>query len=81
MAAPTPDPESNSKRPRRLPSTPCSRFRFVDVTSPGAEGTINLFFDGDCIAWVNNKIIAAMIREYLSENIQGQATEGAQKHL
>jgi addiction module HigA family antidote len=24
MAAPTPDPESNSKRPRRLPSTDCS---------------------------------------------------------
>jgi hypothetical protein len=24
MAAPTPDPESNSKRPRRLPSTVCS---------------------------------------------------------
>lgn len=24
MAAPTPDPESKSKRPRRLSSTPCS---------------------------------------------------------
>lgn len=41
------------------------RFRFVDVTSPGAEGTINLFFDGDCVAWVNNPMLAARIREHL----------------
>jgi hypothetical protein len=26
MAAPTPKPQSKSKRPRRLPSTPCSAF-------------------------------------------------------
>ena len=51
-----------------------ARFHFVEVVSPGAEGTINLFFDGVCLAWVDNKMIAARIKEHLRENDQRQAT-------
>jgi hypothetical protein len=36
MAAPTPESQSKSKRPRRLPSTPCSRDLPFDAPTPHA---------------------------------------------
>lgn len=58
-----------------LGAMPCSRFSFVDVTTEGSEGTLNLFFDDYPVAWVNNLHVAQQIREFLSENAGGSATE------
>jgi len=49
-----------------LPSlTPKSRFSYVNVTSPGAEGTINLMWGDYPIQWINSPEIAAGIKEFL----------------
>lgn len=42
-------------------------FSYVNVTSPGAEGWLNLFWDDYPIGWVNNVHIAAQIRACIPE--------------
>ena len=42
-----------------------SRFWYVDVTSPGAEGTINLMWKEYPIQWISNTHVAAEIRRHL----------------
>lgn len=48
-------------------------FRYVDVKSPGAKGTINLMWGDYPIQWINNLEIAAEIKAHLnSDNVQGE---------
>lgn len=42
-----------------------SRFWYVKVTSPGAEGTINLMFNEHPIQWINDPTLAKQMAEYL----------------
>lgn len=69
-----PDCGAQLDSPSPSDATDCSRqpFRYVDVTSPGAEETLNLFFEGDCVAWVDNKLLAERIRNHLRESDQVQ---------
>lgn len=39
------------------------KFSFVDVTSPGSAGTINLLYDEYPLVWINNVTIAQQIKE------------------
>jgi len=45
---------------------PPSRFTYVDVTTQGCEGTLNLFFDDFCVAYISNIYVAQQLREELT---------------
>lgn len=50
-----------------------SRFSYVNVTSPGADGTINLMWGDYPIQWINSPEIAAEIKEFLDGENQTEA--------
>lgn len=42
-------------------------FTYVDIVTDGCEGWINLFFNGHCIAMVNNKELASQIKQHIDD--------------
>jgi len=44
-----------------------AHFTYIKVTAKGCEGTINLFFGEECIAFVQNRYVAAQIMKQCKE--------------
>lgn len=42
-------------------------FHYVDVKSPGAEGTINLFFGPYVIQWVSDPAVASEMKDWIDK--------------
>ena len=42
-------------------------FNYVDITTKGCEGWLNLFIDDECVALVKNEYIANKIRKIVKK--------------
>jgi len=63
MAAPTPDPEFKSKRPRRLPSTPCSASSDLRTRAGRRKEILDQIREneGFSIFWVTENQLRAIV--------------------
>jgi hypothetical protein len=69
MAAPTPKPRSNSKRPRRLPSTPCSASSDRRTRAGRRKEILDhiRLHGGFSIFWVTEHHLRAVVAEEMQE--------------